>query len=96
MQQLAPVGTAVAQNTASNGNVVTGRQGFQQTAGTIRQLDGLHDTSDEDEDDDDDDDDDLDDDDENDDKDDDENEEENDGGPEEVICLCFLYADKNS
>lgn len=83
MQQLATVGAAVAQNTASNGNVVTGRQGFQQNTGTIRQLDGLHDTSDEDEEDDDDDDDDVDDDDENDDKDDDENEEENDGGPEE-------------
>jgi len=96
MQQLATVGAAVAQNTASNGNVVTGRQGFQQTTGTIRQLDGLHDTSDEDEDEDDDDDDDVDDDDENDDKDDDENEEENDGGPEEVQCLCLLYADKNS
>jgi hypothetical protein len=94
MQQLATVGPAVAQNTASNGNVMTGRQGFQQTAGTIRQLDGLHDTSDED--DDDDDDDDLEEDDENDDKDDDENEEENDGGPEEVRCLCSLYTDRMS
>ncbi|XP_069685410.1 transcription initiation factor IIA subunit 1 [Periplaneta americana] len=74
-----PVG--VGQNSTSNGNVMAARPGFQQTTGTIRQLDGLHDTSDED--DDDDDDDDLDDDDENDDKDDDENEEENDGGPEE-------------
>ncbi|KDR16773.1 transcription initiation factor IIA subunit 1 isoform X2 [Zootermopsis nevadensis] len=83
MQQLATVGAAVAQNSTSNGSVMAGRQVFQQTTGTIRQLDGVHDTSDEDEDDDDDDDDDIDEDDENDDKDDDENEEENDGGPEE-------------
>lgn len=90
MQQLATVGAAVAQNSTSNGSVMAGRQVFQQTTGTIRQLDGVHDTSDEDEDDDDDDDDDIDEDDENDDKDDDENEEENDGGPEEVCYLSLL------
>lgn len=90
MQQLATVGAAVAQNSTSNGNVMAGRQGFQQTTGTIRQLDGVHDTSDEEEEDDDDDDDDMDEDDENDDKDDDENEEENDGGPEEVCHFSLL------
>jgi transcription initiation factor TFIIA large subunit len=94
MQQLATVGAAVAQNTTNNGNVMAGRQGFQQTTGTIRQLDGLHDTSDED--DDDDDDDDLDEDDENDDKDDDENEEENDGGPEEVCYLSFWHTNREN
>ena len=88
-QQVTTATVPIPQNTTTNGNVMAGRQGFQQIGGNIRQLDGLHDTSDEDEDEEDDDD--IDDDDENDEKDDDENEEENDGGPEEVSRHLFGY-----
>jgi transcription initiation factor TFIIA large subunit len=97
VQQLAAVGAAVAQNATSNGNAMPGRQGFQQATGAVRQLDGLHDTSDEEDDEEEEEeDDDLDEDDENDDKDDEENEEENDGGPEEVCSVSRCCRNKDS